>query len=584
MSGTKVNNPYKKKKGKESDEQDQKVKTTVYWFRNALRLHDNPSFYEACKTSSSIVPIYIIDKETPFAQSNERCVNSIRAQFVLECLSNLNGKLIKLNNNQKLYVFVGKADEIIPEVIVRVNADRLSYEKDIAVPIRERDVSVLQAVKDRLREGGDIQQIEFDSMDTHTLFPMEKYLSRCPGGVAPSSYGSFVKIFSGKMGDVPKEVPEITDIPPSPDKVSMFNSSQILSCSNNNAKEKFLIPTLKDLGYKEKSLSISIKSRKAFSDECPAKGGEDEALIILDQCMKRKSWIAKFEKPKTEPNALQKATTGLSPYIKHGCLSPRRFYHQLTAVYKQFDSYSKPPVSLHGQMIWREYNYLHSYTTPHFDRMVSNPKARQIPWDNDDELLNKWRNSQTGYPFIDAIMTQLRTTGWIHHLARHSAACFLTRGDLWQSWEKGAAVFEEYLIDADWSINNFNWQWLSCTAHFYQYFRCYSPVAFGQKTDKNGDYIRKWLPQFKKFPAKFIYEPWKAPLTVQKECGVIIGKDYPHPIVDHKIISKENMAKMKLAYAQQAAKGAAENATKANESTASRNNSGNTSNKRRKKN
>lgn len=399
-----------------------------------------------------------------------------------------------------------------------------------------------------------------------------------------TSYGAFVKIFSGKMGDVPKEVPDIIDIPSLPNKVSMLNSSPILSGENNDPKDKFLIPTLKNLGYKEKPKSISIKSRKAFSDEYPAKGGEDEALIILEQCMKRKSWIAKFEKPKTEPNALQKATTGLSPYIKHGCLSPRRFYHQLTAVYKQFDSYSKPPVSLHGQMIWREYNYLHSYTTPNFDKMVGNPKARQIPWDDDDEILDKWRNSQTGYPFIDAIMTQLRTTGWIHHLARHSVACFLTRGDLWQSWEKGAAVFEEYLIDADWSINNFNWQWLSCTAHFYQYFRCYSPVAFGQKTDKNGDYIRKWLPQFKKFPAKFIYEPWKAPLKVQKECGVIIGKDYPHPIVDHKIVSKDNMGKMKLAYAQQAANGAAENVTRANDSTARRNNGSSTSNKRRKKN
>ena len=119
---------------------------------------------------------------------------------------------------------------------------------------------------------------------------------------------------------------------------------------------------------------------------------------------------------------------------------------------------------------------------------------------------------------------------------------------MWQSWEKGAEVFEEYLIDADWSINNFNWQWLSCTAHFYQYFRCYSPVAFGKKTDPNGDYIRKWLPQFKTMPAKFIYEPWDAPLAIQKQCGVIIGKDYPYPIVDHKEISKSNMGRMKDAY------------------------------------
>jgi len=573
-------NPYKKKKEDESNT-DEKSKTTIYWFRNALRLHDNPSFYKACKTSSSILPIYVIDKDTPFAQSNERAVNAIRAQFVLESLTDLNEKFAKMN--QKLFVFVGKAEEIIPEVIVRAEADRLMYEKDIAAPIRERDVAVLQAVKDRLREGGDIQEVKFDSLDTHTLFPMEKYVARCPNGVAPKSYGSFVKIFDNKMGDVPKEVPDVKEIPPIPSKVSMVYKSSTLSRSGTE-DNKFVIPTLKDLGYKTKPNSKSIKSRKPFSDECPAKGGEDEALIILEQCMKRKAWIAKFEKPMTEPNALQKATTGLSPYIKHGCLSPRRFFHQLTNVYKQFDSYSKPPVSLHGQMMWREYNYLYSYTTPNFDRMVGNPVARQIPWDESPEILEKFRNSQTGYPFIDAILTQLRTTGWIHHLARHAVACFLTRGDLWQSWEEGAAVFEEYLIDADWSINNFNWQWLSCTAHFYQYFRCYSPVSFGQKTDKNGDYIRKWLPQFKDFPAKFIYEPWKAPLSVQTKCGVIIGKDYPMPIVDHKIVSKENMGKMKLAYAAQAADGSAGNAARAEAGTTRRNNSSTTGNKRRKKN
>ena len=172
----------------------------------------------------------------------------------------------------------------------------------------------------------------------------------------------------------------------------------------------------------------------------------------------------------------------------------------------------------------------------------------EIPWDDDPELLKAWKESRTGYPYIDAIMTQLRETGWIHHLARHSVACFLTRGDLWQSWEKGLAVFEHHLIDADFSINVFNWQWLSCTAHFYQYFRCYSPIGFGKKTDPNGDYIRKWLPQFKDMPKQYIYEPWEAPIAVQRKCGVIIGENYPHPLVDHKEMSKSNMGRMKQAY------------------------------------
>ena len=80
------------------------------------------------------------------------------------------------------------------------------------------------------------------------------------------------------------------------------------------------------------------------------------------------------------------------------------------------------------------------------------------------------------------------------------------------------------LLDADWAINNGNWMWLSCSCFFYQYFRCYSPVAFPKKYDKNGDYVRRWLPQLKDYPAKYIYEPWKAPIADQKKAGCVIGK------------------------------------------------------------
>ncbi|XP_062995401.1 cryptochrome-2-like isoform X3 [Elgaria multicarinata webbii] len=160
------------------------------------------------------------------------------------------------------------------------------------------------------------------------------------------------------------------------------------------------------------------------------------------------------------------------------------------------------------------------------------------------------RTGRTGYPFIDAIMTQLRTEGWIHHLARHAVACFLTRGDLWISWEEGQKVFEELLLDADWSLNAGNWQWLSASAFFHQFFRVYSPVAFGKKTDKNGEYIKKYLPFLQKFPSDYIYEPWKAPRSMQERAGCIIGKDYPKPIVVHEEARKRNLERMKAAYAR----------------------------------
>jgi len=140
--------------------------------------------------------------------------------------------------------------------------------------------------------------------------------------------------------------------------------------------------------------------------------------------------------------------------------------------------------------MWREFFYTAGAYTPNFDKMEGNPICKQIPWESKPEHLNAWKEARTGFPYIDAIMTQLKTEGWIHHLARHSVACFLTRGDLWVSWEHGQKVFEELLLDADWSLNAGNWMWLSASAFFHQYFRVYSPVAFGKKTDKHGDYIK----------------------------------------------------------------------------------------------
>lgn len=103
---------------------------------------------------------------------------------------------------------------------------------------------------------------------------------------------------------------------------------------------------------------------------------------------------------------------------------------------------STPPLSLFGQLLWREFFYTAATNNPRFDRMEGNPICIQIPWDRNPEALAKWAEGKTGYPWIDAIMTQLRQEGWIHHLARHAVACFLTRGDLWVSWESGVRVSE----------------------------------------------------------------------------------------------------------------------------------------------
>ena len=105
------------------------------------------------------------------------------------------------------------------------------------------------------------------------------------------------------------------------------------------------------------------------------------------------------------------------------------------------------------------------------------------------------------------------------------------------SWEEGKAVFDDMLVDADWSLNSANWQWLSVSAFYSQYWKIYSPIAFGKKYDPDGAYIKKYLPQLKNYPRKFIYEPWKASAADQKKWKCEIGTHYPAPIVDHAVAS-----------------------------------------------
>jgi deoxyribodipyrimidine photolyase len=127
----------------------------------------------------------------------------------------------------------------------------------------------------------------------------------------------------------------------------------------------------------------------------------------------------------------------------------------------QSKSHSAPPVSLEGQLLWREFFYAQAFATPCFDRMAGNPACKQIAWSFDPALIAAWAEGRTGYPWIDACMAQLRREGWLHHLARHAVACFLTRGDLYQSWEHGARIFDRELVDSDWALNN-GARWWPC--------------------------------------------------------------------------------------------------------------------------
>ncbi|KAI9563517.1 CRY-M [Daphnia sinensis] len=485
-------------------------KHVVHWFRKGLRLHDNPSLKDGLKGCSTYRCIFILDPW--FAGSSNVDINKWR--FLLESLEDLDQNLRKLNS--RLFVIRGQPAGVLPKLFKEWETTCLTFEEDPEPFGRVRDQNIITMCKDF--------NIEVITRASHTLYHPQKIIEK-NGGKAPLTYRQFQNIIAS------------VDPPPPPEADITFETiGRGYTPIDESVDDRFSVPTLEELGFDTDGLMPAVW-----------RGGESEALTRLERHLERKAWVASFGRPKMTPQSLLASQTGLSPYLRFGCLSVRLFHQQLTNLYKKIKK-AQPPLSLHGQVLWREFFYCAATNNPNFDKMVGNPICVQIPWDSNAEALAKWANGQTGFPWIDAIMTQLREEGWIHHLARHAVACFLTRGDLWISWEEGMKVFEELLLDADWSVNAGTWMWLSCSSFFHQFFHCYCPVRFGRKVDPNGDFIKKYQPILKNFPLQYIHEPWNAPESVQRAAKCIIGKDYPLPMVNHLEASQLNIERMKQVY------------------------------------
>lgn len=509
------------------------TKVSMHWFRKGLRLTDNPALLAAIHNASLCYPVYVMDGES---YSSKLCT-PLRANFLVECLLDLDVRLQAVGS--KLYVCRGDPTIQLPKLWRTWGITHLYYENDeTGEPYTlQRDAMILKLAKE--------ENVRVESFCQETLHPLKSYLIKS-GSKPPTNMGAFTTLLS-KMPPLqaPKLAPQKGDFPKQ-------QSHNITS---------YCPPTSPlDLPW-PRSVPKQNVTPKWGPTDCVhltplVHGGETLALVQLQRSITdRPSYVASFQKPTTSCTAVTPSTTTISPYLSIGCLSPRQVWFAIEEACARTNApQTKPPVSLHGQLMWRDFNHLMAHLANanqpgSWGRMEGNMFCRQVAWDKNNEKLNKWKNGETGFPWIDACMIQLRQEGWIHHLGRHAVACFLTRGDLWQSWEAGAEHFESHLLDADYALNGFNWLWLSCSGFFYQYFRCYSPVAFQKKNDPSGAYIRKYLPVLAKLPDKYIYEPWTAPMAVQQTAGIRIGMDYPKPMVDHGTVSKDNMAKMAKAYA-----------------------------------
>mmetsp|Transcript_18028 Transcript_18028/g.45096 ORF Transcript_18028/g.45096 Transcript_18028/m.45096 type:complete len:620 (+) Transcript_18028:220-2079(+) len=524
------------------------MKTVGVWFRKCLRLHDNAALVDACKSGDHVVCFFVLD---PWFDHSKVGVNRFR--FLLESLHDLDSQL-KKSHNSRLLVIRGKPSEVIGRMVggssspstnpntkaINFKIDKLCFEFDSEPYAVKRDEEI-----EKLCLKAKVDCAKFSGHTLLDLAAVKGKLKKPP--IDMKAIEGFVKEQLGTTGcaggkvkiNVPKPLPVPAKIPPLPKSVS---------------SAAFAVPALADLGLYPAAEVAKTKAKKATLPSSAElfPGGEQEALKRLQRrVVNETKFVCDFEKPKTASTNLpssekhgnfysEPSTTGLSPYIKFGCVSIRTVWHAVQTCYDKAPNgkHAVPPMSLHGQLLFREMFYVLSFVTPNWDQPENNAMCKPIAWAKKDEkLLKAWETGHTGYPFIDALMRQLNETGWMHHLGRHAVSCFLTRGDLYQHWVHGRDVFDKLLLDADWALNNGNWMWLAGVAPFSMpFFRVYAPTpdkTAAVNAEQSGEFVKRFVPELKEFPAKYIYKPWTAPIEVQKKANCVIGKDYPAPVVDH---------------------------------------------------
>lgn len=218
----------------------------------------------------------------------------------------------------------------------------------------------------------------------------------------------------------------------------------------------------------------------------------------------------------------------LSPRLHFGELSARRVWREALGG----DPAAKG--GFLGELGWRDFGRHVLHHHPETPTAPLDPRFKGFAWRRDPEGLEAWKRGRTGYPLVDAGMRELWSTGFMHNRVRMVVASFLTK-DLLVDWREGARWFWEALVDADLASNTLNWQWAAgCGADAAPFFRIFNPSEQGRRFDPDGAYTRRWVPELSAVPERWLHKPWEAPAEALAKAGVVLGRNYPAPVVDHK--------------------------------------------------
>jgi len=449
----------------------------LVWFRNDLRLSDNPALSAAAKSGAPIVGLYILEEV-----SGLRRMGAAWRWWLAGSLRTLSEKLAE--QGVSLMLRSGDPRQVMSEVVRDLNVTAVYWSRRYTASEAKIDNEIEQALlaDDRAVETFSANLInEPWSIESKTGGPIRVFT---PYYKATQSLGSP----RATLGNPPKLTPSVG-----------LQCEQLLDWK--------LEPSAPDWATDMNASWVR---------------GEDGAKQRL------KDFIADsfsgYAEHRDRPDI--DGTSRLSPYLAHGEISPQQIIETLPLHGKDTDKYL-------AELGWREFSYHLLYHYPDLRQQNFQQRFDVFPWRADHQALARWQRGLTGYPIVDAGMRQLWRTGWMHNRVRMVCASFLIK-HLLIDWRHGEEWFWDTLVDADHANNAASWQWVAGSgADAAPYFRIFNPVLQGEKFDPDGSYVRNWIPEIGRLPNEFIHKPWAASPLELSAAGITLGKTYPTPIVDH---------------------------------------------------